>query len=282
MSDTDRSYGWCERVARRAAKNFYPAFRLLPPDQRRGMCALYAFLRVADDLADSDEPADDKRRALAELRDGLHGDGRHPLLPALHDAMRRHRLPARLLDEALDGVEQDLTVCRYETFADLSRYCYLVAGTVGLSCVRIWGHDGERGREAAVAAGRALQLTNILRDVGEDIDRGRVYLPAEDLARFGLTAEDLRGRVYDERFRALMRFNAERAHRCYEEASGLAPLLPAPGRAVFLVLTGTYRALLDEIARRSYDVFTSRVRLPRWYKLWLAARALPVRYGLWA
>lgn len=326
---TAHSYRWCEQIARRAAKNFYPAFRLLPLVQRRSMCALYAFLRVADDLADSDDPPGIKRRDLAELRRALHeqreghsagrskdGAPQHPvanasgsdsvlagfpLFPALYDTMHRHGVPVQLLDEALDGVEQDLTVCRYETYADLSRYCYLVAGTVGLCCVRIWsaGMPAPRTNATtrkpsadwslatlsptplATAAGQALQLTNILRDVAEDIERERVYLPAEDLQRFGVTVESLRRRQCDERFRALMRFEAQRAYECYNEAAALAPYLPPPGRAVFLVLTGTYRALLDEIARRNYDVFTSRVRLPRWYKLWLAARALPVRYGLW-
>ena len=286
MIGLGQSYSWCERVARRAAKNFYPAFRLLPGPQRRAMCALYAFLRIADDLADSEEPVEQRRVALQQLRGDLHrslqGAVPHILFPAVCDTLARCRIPPRLLEEALDGVEQDLTKCCYANYEELSRYCYLVAGTVGLCCIRIWNYHGETGREAAEAAGRALQLTNILRDVGEDARQGRIYLPADEMARFGVNTEDIREERRTDSFRALMRFQAERAYTQYEAALPLMPLLPAPGRAVFQVLTGTYRALLDEIVRRDYDVFSSRVRLPRWFKVWLAVRALPVRLGLWS
>jgi phytoene synthase len=250
------------------------------------MCALYAFLRVADDLADSDEPVEARREALRTWRASLHaaqqGDYRHPVYPALCDTLTRCRIPVSLLEEALEGVEQDLVKCCYAHYDELSRYCYLVAGTVGLCCIRIWGYHGEAGRTAAEAAGRALQLTNILRDIAEDASRGRIYLPADELAQFGVTPAALRAGQRDGNFRALMHFQTQRAYSNYEEAAALSPLLPPPGRAVFRVMTGTYRALLDEIVRRDYDVFHSRVRLPRWYKLWLAASALPVRFGLWS
>ncbi|MFQ3592708.1 MAG: squalene/phytoene synthase family protein [Gemmataceae bacterium] len=286
MNELGKSYSWCERVARRAAKNFYPAFRLLPLTQRRSMCALYTFLRVADDLADSAEPLEQRQASLQQLRTdlirALQGQSPHLLFPALCDTLTRYRIPPRLLEEALDGVEQDLSKCCYATYAELSHYCYLVAGTVGLCCLHIWGYHGEAGREAAEAAGRALQLTNILRDVGEDARRGRIYLPADEMARFGVTAESIRREDCDERFRSLMRFQAQRAYEQYHAAHALIRWLPAPGRAVFQVLTETYRALLDEIVRRNYDVFRSRVRLPRWFKMWLAVRALPVRFSLWA
>jgi phytoene synthase len=286
MISLGHSYSWCERLTRRAAKNFYPAFRLLPGPQRRSMCALYAFLRVADDLADSDDPVEARREALqswrASLQAALAGEMRHPLYPALCDTLSRHAIPPGLLEEALEGVEQDLFKCCYVNYEELSRYCYLVAGTVGLCCIRIWGYHEEAGHPAAEAAGRALQLTNILRDLAEDAARGRVYLPAEELAQFGVTPASLRNGQRDDRFRALMQYQAQRAYANYEAAAALRPLLPPPGRAVFQTMTGTYRALLDEIVRRDYDVFHSRVRLPRWYKLWLAASALPVRFGLWS
>ena len=283
--DVPASYAWCERLAKRAARNFYLAFRLLPAAQRRAMCALYAFSRVADDLADAPSPAEQRRARLRQWRAGLHaslaGEYRHPAYPALADAVRRFGIPVRHLEELLDGVEMDLGTARYRTFADLSRYCYHVAGAVGLCCVRIWGGAGSDPR-LAEAAGRAMQLTNILRDVAEDAGNGRIYLPAEDLERFGVPDSQLEAGPCDERFRAMMAFQAERARRAYDEAAPLAGQLPPPGRAVFLVMLGIYRALLDQIERRGYDVFGSPARVPTWRKLWLAASALPVRMGLWA
>lgn len=277
------SYAYCDRLARRAAGNFYHAFRLLPADQRLGMCALYAFLRIADDLADSAETVEAKGRALAGWRASLHasleGDYRHPIYPALAHAVDRFGIPVRHLDAVLDGVTMDLDVSRYATFADLYRYCYHVASAVGLACIHIWGFAGD-AEKPAEAAGIALQLTNILRDVAEDAGRDRVYLPGEDLERFGCTEVTLRERRLDAPFRLLMRHEAERAYAYYDEALALVPMLAPPGRAVFLVMLRTYRGILDEIVRRDYDVFTARVRLPRWRKLWLVACALPVRFGL--
>ena len=275
------SYAFCERLARRAAGNFYHAFALLPREQRLAMCALYSFMRIADDL--SDEPADvaDKRAALAGWRAALHaalaGEYHHPALPALADVVARFGIPVAHLEAVLSGVEMDLDISDYATFDDLYRYCYHVASAVGLCCIHIWGFHGD-AYPAAEAAGIALQLTNILRDVAEDAARGRVYLPAEDLARFGCTPESWHGP--SPAFRAMMRFEADRAYRYYDQAQNLVGRLAPPGRAVFLVMLHTYRALLDEIVARDFDVFRERVRLPRWYKLWLAVRALPVRYGV--
>jgi phytoene synthase len=278
-----RSYAWCERLARREAANFYHAFRLLPAEQRRAMCALYAFLRLADDLADGPEPADERRSSLAmwreQLAGALHGDYRHSVHPALHDTVRRYGVPAAYLEAVLDGVEMDLDVGRYAAFADLYGYCWRVASAVGLACIHVWGFRDQRALPCAEAAGVAFQLTNILRDLGEDAARGRVYLPEEDLARFGYGADELSQGRRDARFRALMDFEAERARRYYAAAAPLVELLRPAGRAVFLVMLRTYRGLLDEIERRDYDVFRERVRLSRLRKLWLAARALPARWG---
>jgi phytoene synthase len=279
-----RSFAYCERLARRAAANFYPAFRLLPADQRRGMCALYAFMRVADDLADEPGVLDAKRQALdawrQQLGDALAGVYRHPLHPALHATLNRYGIPREHLDAVLDGVGMDLETDRYESFADLYRYCYRVASAVGLACVCVWGAPGPAAAGPAESAGIAFQLTNILRDLAEDVARGRVYLPREDLRRFGYGEEDLLAGRRDERFRALMCFEVERAYAYYEAASPLAGLLPPAGRAVFLVMARTYRSLLDAIVRRDFDVFTERVRLGRLHKMWLAARAVPVRWGV--
>ncbi len=277
------SYAYCERLARAQAGNFYHAFRLLPAGQRRALCALYAFLRVADDLADAPGPPAEKARPLAEWRDQLHdalaGRYHHPLHPALHHTLTTYAVPPVHLEEVLDGVTMDLDTLSYRTFPELYRYCYRVASAVGLACIHVWGFTGERARLHAEVAGVALQLTNILRDLGEDAARGRVYLPREDLDRFGYPPEGLALGVRDERFRELMRFQVARARGYYEQAEPLAPLLRPAGRAVFLVMLRTYRGLLEAIVRRDYDVFSSRVRLSRLHKLWLATRALPVRWG---
>jgi phytoene synthase len=279
-----RSWTHCQRLAARTAGNFYHAFRILPAQQRRAMCALYAFMRIADDISDDGGTTHERRTALEAWRDALHaslrGEYRHPIFPALHHTIDHHSIPIRHFEEVLDGVCMDLEISSYATFADLYGYCYRVASAVGLACIHIWGFSGPAARPAAEAAGIALQLTNILRDVGEDAQRGRIYLPLEDLARFGISTEDLRRGGCDDRFRALMRFQADRAYGYYDDALPLLTSLSRPGRAVFLVILRTYRALLDAIVERDFDVFTGRIRLARWYKLWLAARALPVRWGL--
>jgi phytoene synthase len=279
------SYRYCEALTRREAGNFYPAFRVLPGRQRRSMCALYAFMRIADDLSDEPGPVDVKRQQLRRWREGfaraLAGSYEHVSHPALHDTVARYHIPTEYLEAVLDGVEMDLEPVAYPTFAALRQYCYRVASAVGLACIHVWGFHGEQARAYAEDAGLAFQLTNILRDLGEDAARGRVYLPREDLDRFGYDAERLRRGQRDEAFRALMRFEVARARRYYEAAWPLVPLLSPAGRAVFLMMARTYRALLEEIERRDYDVFSTRVRLSRWKKLWVAAGALPARLG-WA
>jgi phytoene synthase len=280
-----RSYAYCERLARREAGNFYYAFRVLPRDQRLDTCALYAFMRVTDDLTDGPGNAEDKRGPLARWRlqteQALAGKYSHPLHPAFHRVVERHRIPRAYFDAVLDGVGMDLDTYRYETFADLYRYCYRVASVVGLACIHVWGFTEERAKQYAEAAGIAFQLTNVLRDLGEDAARGRIYLPREDLERFGYSEDALCRGQRDDRFRELMRFETERAYSYYDAALPLTKLLRPAGRAVFLVMLRIYRALLDAIVYRDYDVFSRRVRLNPLHKLWLAARALPVRWG-WA
>jgi phytoene synthase len=278
------SYDYCERLARREAGNFYHAFRLLPRPQRRAMCALYAFMRVADDLSDGPEPIPEKRTLLddwrCQLDRALAGSYGHRLHPAFHHTVAAYGIPRQYLIDVLDGVGMDLEPVRYDTFADLYPYCYRVASAVGLACIHIWGFERPEAKGFAESAGIAFQLTNILRDLAEDAARGRVYLPREDLERFGYTEEQLGRGVRDDNFRRLMRFEAERARSYYEAARPLAPLLRPAGRAVYLVMSRTYRGLLEAIERRDYDVFSERVRLSRWHKMWLALRALPVRWGV--
>lgn len=277
------SYAYCERLARRQAGNFYPAFRILPADQRRAMCALYAFLRIADDLADAAAATETRRQRLTRWRQQFHecltGRHSHRLHAALADTIHRFRIPAEYLLAVLDGVEMDLETVTYATFQDLYRYCYRVASAVGLSCIHIWGFNGQSALALAERAGIAFQLTNILRDLAEDAARDRIYLPQEELHRFGYSAEQLRRGERGESFRALMRFQVARARAYYAEAWPLALCLQPTGRAVFQVLMRTYSGLLDAIEQRDYDVFSRRVRLSTWRKLGLAARALPIRWG---
>jgi len=276
------SFAYCERLARAQAANFYHGFRLLPRPQRLGTCALYAFLRVADDIADADAPAKERRVHLQQWREQLAGALRgrfsHPIHAALQATMDTYHIPPEYLELALDGVGMDLHVRRYEAFDDLYGYCYRVASVVGLACIHVWGYRGEAAKQYAKAAGIAFQLTNILRDLGDDALRDRVYLPRAELQAFGYTEDELLRGVCNDHFQALMDFQVKRARTYFEEGECLLPFLPAAGRAVFLVMARTYRGLLEAIVRRQYDVFSQRVRLSQSRKLWFVLRALPVRF----
>jgi phytoene synthase len=273
----------CERLARREAANFYHAFRLLPACQRRAMCALYAFLRITDDIADDPGDVPGKANALTHWRNhldaALAGEYTHGVHPALHDAVSRYGIPPHYLHDVLDGVSMDLAPVCMQTFDELYRYCYRVASAVGLACIHIWGFTGDDARRHAEEAGIAFQLTNILRDLAEDMARARSYLPAAELADHGVTPEALQLGEMNEPIRTLLTFQVKRARDYYARGELLTPLLPPPGRAVFQVMLRTYRALLDAIEARDYDVFRGRVRVSRWRKLSLVVQALPVRWG---
>jgi phytoene synthase len=280
------SYRFCGVVARRQARNFYYAFLFLPQARRRSMCALYAFLRRTDDLADEPGSTADKARALEswriELERALAGHATvWPGLPALADTVARHRIPARLLHEAIDGVSMDVEARRFPTFDDLANYCHHVASVVGIGCLHIWGYRSEDGTAERLAecCGIALQLTNIIRDVREDAHNRRIYLPEEDLERFGVDPEELAagGRPSD-RVRALLSYQGERAYRFYNHGQPLARLVAPVGRPVLLTIVGIYRALLDEIVRRDYNVLDSRVSLPPWRKTAIALWGLAGRF----
>jgi phytoene synthase len=282
VSDALReSYRYCATVSRREARNFYYGFLLLPPERRRSMCSLYAYMRKTDDLADEPGDARQKHTALdawrAALDRALRGDGGDwPGFPALADAVRRHAIPARYLHEVIDGVLMDLEPRGYATFDELAVYCDRVASAVGRSCLHVWGFRSEGGRaeELANDYGLALQLTNILRDVREDARNGRVYLPGEDLARFGVERADLLSDRLTDRLRLLFEFQARRAYGLYDRAAPLAGLVAPAGRPVLRAIVGIYRALLDEIVRRDYDVLSARVALPPWRKAAVALRSL--------
>lgn len=277
------SYRYCQLLTRRAAANFYPAFLILPRCRQRAMMALYAYARLTDDLAD--EPGDvevkarDLRRWRAGLTAALAGGPSHPIHPALADAVHRFDIPLQYLFDVIDGVETDLRPMPFPTFDDLAGYCYRVAGAVGLGCIHVWGFAGRTAEADAAAAGTAFQLTNILRDLAEDRAAGRVYLPADELRRFGCPPADWRAGC--PRFGELMRFQIARAREYYARGRRLKEALTPAGRAVFGALLGIYEGLLNEIEARGFDVFRERVRLRRRTKATLMLRAFPVRWG-WA
>ena len=281
----EESYRYCAAVARREARNFYAAFRLLPASRRRSMCALYAFLRHSDDLADEPGSAPVKARALDDWRQALDaalaGDGgAWPGFPALADTVERFAIPAHLLHAVIEGVSMDIQPRGFATFAELAVYCYHVASVVGLSCLHIWGYRSEGGQAERLAerCGIALQLTNILRDIRDDAEHGRIYLPRDDLLRFGVEPRELAAAgPPSDRVRSLLAFEGQRAYEYYEAARPLATLVDPVGRPVLRTIVGIYRALLDEIARRDYHVLDGRISLPAWRKIAIALRALAGR-----
>ena len=284
MNELRASYDFCSGVSRREARNFYYSFLVLPADRRRSMCALYAFLRRTDDLADAPGPVGPKAKALADWRLALddalasRSEG-WPGWLALVDTVRAHEIPSRHLHDVIDGVEMDLSPRPFATFDDLSAYCYRVASVVGLSCLHIWGYRSNGGRAEALAeaCGIALQLTNIIRDVREDALNGRVYLPRDELRRFGVDPAELAAPRPTGRVRALLAYQGARAASYYRKAEPLASLVDPVGRPVLAAIVGIYRALLDEIVRRDYDVLAGRVALPAWRKLAITARSLGSR-----
>lgn len=280
MTTLAASYHECQRVARRAASNFYWSFWLLPREKRRAMAALYAFSRHTDDLGDGERPLEERDRSLAEwrraLESALSGSSDHALLPAVADAVRRFDIPAQHLFEIIDGVAMDLRHAGFATFDDLRHYCYHVASAVGLACVHIWGFTNDAIRAPAIECGIAFQLTNILRDLKEDAESGRVYLPREDFERFGCTAADLtRGNLTDgersEPLARLIEFEISRAEQLYAAATPTRDFLHADGRRSFDLMFRTYQALLLKIKRRPADIFHRRVRLSLPKKFALAA-----------
>jgi squalene synthase HpnC/squalene synthase HpnD len=263
--EVSSSYAECNRIARASKSSFYLAFFGLPKPKRNALCALYAFMRLVDDVSDEPGGLDAKTAGLARWR-GLLDEacaGRtaaHPILPALADTMSRYQMPARYFHDLILGAEMDLTVKSYATFDRLSEYCYRVAGTVGLTCLHVFGFRDPHAPDLAERLGLAFQLTNIIRDVRSDFDMGRVYLPEEDLARFGCHAEDLRGPLTPA-LRNLLEFEAGRAWRLYEEGAPLVHMVNSESRATLWALVRTYSTLLARMEEDGFDVFSSRVSL---------------------
>ena len=296
----DSAYAECRAIAKREAKNFYYAFVALPEPRRNAICAIYAFMRHADDLADDESlPREERRRRLdnwlADWRGVCHGgDSSNLIFLAVRDATERFGIPLDLLDELVAGVTMDLDQAAgdapdtYATFAELYRYCYLVASVVGLVCIRIFGYQDKRAEKLAEQTGIAFQLTNILRDVAEDAERNRVYLPLEDLAAHNVSLDSLLHRAPGApptaAERALLAAVARRAEEFYKSAQLLLPLIDRESRPALWVLVSIYHGLLKRIEKADYDVFSHRASVPMAQKLGIlgvgivrmaAARLLP-------
>jgi phytoene synthase len=276
----EQAYARCERITRDEARNFYYGIRLLPPDKRSALCAVYALARRIDDIGDGDLPAAEKTRRLSELRAQLpHVLGSpDPVLAAVGDAALRYPIPMAAFDELVTGVEMDLAGRRYHTFEELVTYCRCVAGTVGRICLGVFGSRPEpRASTYADTLGIALQQANILRDVREDLQNGRVYLPQEDLDRFGvvLTLDDA-GRLVDPdgRLQALMRTSAARAAEWFDEGLRLVPLLDRRSAACCAAMAGIYRRLLSRIEQDPSRTYDRRLSLSGREKASVAVQAL--------
>ena len=275
-SSLDADYARCAQVTRASRSSFYYAFILLPPERRRALHAVYAFCRFVDDIADDEgirEPAELLARWREELGRVYEGAPTRALSRALADSVRRFAIPRNLFEEIIAGVEMDLMHKRYATFEQLRPYCYRVASALGLICIEIFGYRNPSAKTYAENLGLALQITNILRDVREDAERGRIYLPLEDLARFDVSEEEILRGVYSPNFVALMEFEARRAQELYASAQrALAPedrstLLTA--EAMRLI----YAALLEQIVKSNYRVLDRRHSLSAPRKLYLVGRA---------
>jgi phytoene synthase len=229
------------------------------------MCALYAFSRRADDLADDNQPVAERRLALQcwrmQLDDALGGKFTEPLLPALIDTVDRYSMPPQYLYDILDGVTMDLEPIEFATFDELRDYCYLVASSVGLACIHIWGFRGPTAKDAAIDCGIAFQLTNIIRDIHEDAQRHRLYLPYEDLQQFGCAVEQLSSGDSVPEWTHLVQFEIERARQYYRQGAALLPQLGRDGRPIFRLMMGTYWHLLRKLQRRASEVYQRRLSI---------------------
>jgi phytoene synthase len=264
------SYAFSRRVARTRARNFYYSFLLLSREQRDAMCAIYAFMRYCDDISEGEgasrEAIDRWRRDLDCAFNGQYGE--NWLWPAFHDSVQRYRIPHEYFYEMIEGVGSDLQPKQLQTFDELYRYCYQVASVVGLTIIHIFGFESPEALALAEKCGVAFQLTNILRDVREDRDNGRIYLPDEDIRKFGADLAK-----HDERFVKLMSFEAQRARAYYDESRPLIGMVHPRSRPSLWALIEIYRRLLGRIERSNFDVLEKRIRVPTWEKLSILASA---------
>lgn len=267
---------YCQQKAAQSGSSFYYSFLFLREEKRRAITALYAFCREVDDTVDECTDEQVARNKLAwwrrEIAAMVAGQPSHPVTLALAPQMPRFKLEARHLQAIIDGMEMDLNQTRYLDFAGLQKYCWHVAGVVGVLSASIFGVTQPQTLQFAEKLGLALQLTNIIRDVGEDARKGRIYLPVNDLQQFKVTAADILNGKYSENFTRLMQFQTERAKAAYEEAYALLPPADRRAQRTGLIMAAIYRTLLDEIERDGFHVLHQRISLTPIRKLWLACK----------
>ena len=267
-------HDYCQDRAAKSGSSFYYSFMFLPPEQRQAITALYAFCREVDDVVDECHDVSLAQIKLEWWRQEVEriftGTPTHPVGFALQDVLRRFKLPQEQLLEIIDGMAMDLSQTRYLDFKGLQLYCYRVASVVGLLSVEIFGYENRQTLKYAHDLGVALQLTNIIRDVGEDARRGRIYLPIEDLQRFGVLAKDILEARYSDAFRELMVFQGERAEQFYEQAFAQLPAGDRKAQRPGLVMAAIYRTLLREIAADGFQVLDRRISLTPVRKVWIA------------
>ena len=272
----ESAYETCRNITRREAKNFYYAFLTLPAAKRRAIYVAYAFCRHCDDSVDEEISADAKLKALAELQTNLNrayaGEASIPLYVALADVAQNYNIPQDYFQEIILGVQSDLVKTRFQNFEELKKYCYGVASVVGLICLQIFGYEDDDAQRYAVDLGMAMQLTNIIRDIREDFDMGRIYLPQDELDQYGYTEEDLENGVQNEAFLKLMKFQSQRAREYFDQGFKLLPFLSRRSRACPAVLGALYSKVLDRIEDSNYDVLESRVALSKPEKLAITAK----------
>lgn len=265
---------YCQQKTVQSGSSFYYSFLFLPPERRRAITALYAFCREVDDTVDETSDGSVARIKLAwwrtEVSKMYAGTPTHPVMLALQPHVTTYGLEEKHLLAIVDGMEMDLDQSRYLDYAGLQRYCWHVAGVVGILSASIFGHTDPRTLAYAEKLGLAFQLTNIIRDVGDDARKGRIYLPVNELQQFGVTAADLLNFRHSDKFEALMRFQAERAQAVYDEALALLPKADRRAQRPGLMMAAIYRTLLDEIQRDGFHVLNQRISLTPLRKLWLA------------
>ena len=274
--DLESAYEACRTITRREAKNFYYAFLTLPAAKRRAIYAAYAFCRHCDDSVDEETSTDAKLKALSDIQANLDstysGNASSPVYVALADVARNYDIPQDYFQEIILGVESDLVKDRFQNFDELKEYCYRVASVVGLICLQIFGYEDDDAKGYAVDLGLAMQLTNIIRDVREDFDMGRVYLPQDEMVRFGYSEDDLRNGVRNEAFLELMRFQSQRAREYFDRGFKLLPYLSRRSRACPAVLGALYSKVLDRIEASDYDILETRVSLSKAEKIGITAK----------
>ncbi|MGI4720834.1 MAG: presqualene diphosphate synthase HpnD [Janthinobacterium lividum] len=265
---------YCQQKTAQSGSSFYYSFLFLPPERRRAITALYAFCREVDDTVDETSDGSVARIKLAwwrtEVSNMYKGTPTHPVTQALQSHVAAYKLEEQHLQAIVDGMEMDLDQSRYLDYAGLQKYCWRVAGVVGILSASIFGYTNPQTLAYAEKLGLAFQLTNIIRDVGDDARKGRIYLPVNELQQFNVTAADILNFRHSEKFEALMQFQAERAQRTYDEALALLPKEDRRAQRPGLMMAAIYRTLLDEIQRDRFHVLNQRISLTPLRKLWLA------------